>query len=183
MCHAARPRHLAQAIANANAVANEGETVVANSGATSTGDLTVSDVSAKGAGPGTTVNCEQQAKNGEVLSKECGGKGEETVPAAETAAKTEAKSTAATTTNAEAQSTATTEVSSTWLNAAWATCMHPLGQGGCCAAYVIQANSGNFVATSPPRSCHASCYCSACMNSQCVVRWPWPSCALASLMA
>lgn len=73
-CQAARPkRHLAQAVASASANAGPGETVVANSGATSTGQLTVSDVKATGAGAGTVVGCNQQAKNGQVLSKECGG--------------------------------------------------------------------------------------------------------------
>lgn len=74
-CQAARPRrHLSQAaIANANAVAGPGETVVANSGATSNGPLTVSNVAATGAGPGTVVTCEQQAQNGQMRGKECGG--------------------------------------------------------------------------------------------------------------
>jgi hypothetical protein len=79
-CHAARPqRQLAQATASSNSVAGPGETVVSRSGATSEdGELTVSDVSAAGAGPGTTVTCEQQAASGQVLSKECGGPGETT---------------------------------------------------------------------------------------------------------
>jgi hypothetical protein len=104
-CHAARPdRHLAQAIANANSVAGPGETVVSRSGATSEdGDLTVSDVSASGAGPSTTVTCEQQAASGQVLSEECGGDGETTAvtptaagPKAEPKAETEADATAVT---------------------------------------------------------------------------------------
>jgi len=37
------------------------------------GELTVSKVAAQGAGPGTTVNCEQEAKSGQIKSKECGG--------------------------------------------------------------------------------------------------------------
>lgn len=76
-CQAARPRrHLSQAIATANAVAGPGETVVANSGATSeAGKPAVSVVNAQGAGSGTVVTCEQQAKSGQVLSKECGGAG------------------------------------------------------------------------------------------------------------
>lgn len=73
--HAARPkRHLTQAIATSNAVAGPGETVVSNSAANSNnGQLTVSMVDASGAGPGTTVNCEQEARNGQIKSKECGG--------------------------------------------------------------------------------------------------------------
>lgn len=78
--HAARPkRHLTQAIASSSAVAGPGETVVSRSGATSeNGQLTVSKVDAVGAGPGTTVNCEQEAKNGQIKSKECGGSGPST---------------------------------------------------------------------------------------------------------
>lgn len=73
--HAARPRrHLSQAIATSNAVAGPGETVVSRSGATSeSGQLTVSKVDAVGAGPGTIVNCEQEARSGQIKSKECGG--------------------------------------------------------------------------------------------------------------
>jgi hypothetical protein len=75
--HAARPRrHLTQAIATSNAVAGPGETVVANSAANSNnGQLTVSKVDAAGAGPGSTVKCEQEARNGQIKSKECGGAG------------------------------------------------------------------------------------------------------------
>jgi len=75
-CQAARGRHLSQAIATANSVAGPGETVNSDSKATSEkGQLTVSNVNAKGSGPGTTVNCEQEAKNGQIKSKECGGTG------------------------------------------------------------------------------------------------------------
>lgn len=106
-CHAARPnRHLAQAISSANSVAGPGETVNSRSGATSEdGELTVSDVRATGAGPGTTVNCEQQAKSGQVLSEECGGTEETTdctaaEPKAETKAAASADATAVTKTPA-----------------------------------------------------------------------------------
>lgn len=87
---AARPqqrRHLSQAVATSSANAGPGETVVANSAANSqNGQYTRSDVAAKGAGPGTTVSCEQQAKNGQVLSKECGGSSWESAPACKKAA-------------------------------------------------------------------------------------------------
>lgn len=67
-------RRLTQAIATANSVAGPGESVSSYSGATSEqGKLTVSNVNAKGSGPGTTVDCAQEAKSGQVKSKECGG--------------------------------------------------------------------------------------------------------------
>lgn len=72
---AARPRrHLSQAVASASSVARPGETVISDSKATSeNGELTVSKVDATGAGPGTVVNCEQEAKSGQIKSKECPG--------------------------------------------------------------------------------------------------------------
>jgi hypothetical protein len=62
------------AIASASSVAGPGETVISDSKATSeNGQLTVSKVDATGAGPGTVVNCEQEAKSGQIKSKECPG--------------------------------------------------------------------------------------------------------------
>jgi len=73
-CQAAWGRQLSQAVSTASSVAGPGETVTSNSKAASEkGELTVSKVDAKGAGPGTTVNCEQEAKSGQIKSKECGG--------------------------------------------------------------------------------------------------------------
>lgn len=66
-------RHLSQAVASASSTAGPGETVISSSGATSQGQPTYSSVTATGSGPGTTVNCQQQAQNGQQLSKECGG--------------------------------------------------------------------------------------------------------------
>lgn len=99
LCHAqtaaaAAPharRRLTQASASANSVAGPGETVNSVSIANSqNGELTVSKVSAVGSGPGTTVNCEQEAKSGQVKSKECGGVGAssswDTAPACKQAA-------------------------------------------------------------------------------------------------
>jgi len=90
-CQAARGRQLSQAVASSNAVAGPGETVTSNSKATSKeGELTVSKVDAKGSGPGTTVNCAEEAKSGQIKSKECGGGAGvtfETAPACKKAAK------------------------------------------------------------------------------------------------
>jgi len=73
-CQAAWGRELKQVVATSNSVAGPGETVISGSKASSEkGEPTVSVVNASGSGPGTTVNCQEEAKSGQIKSKECGG--------------------------------------------------------------------------------------------------------------
>jgi hypothetical protein len=67
----ARRRMTASVVAISTADASNGASVSSKSEATSTGSPTASIVQAKGSGPGTVINCEQEAKNNQTLYKEC----------------------------------------------------------------------------------------------------------------
>lgn len=66
-----RRRLTASAVAVSSSTARDGASVSSTSQATSTGAPAASIVVAKGSGQGTTINCEQEAKNNETLYKEC----------------------------------------------------------------------------------------------------------------